>query len=126
MRKPTLVIWAVVLALAIWGSLVYADSMVANVPFPFKAAGKEFPAGKYRIDAGLPSEDLTIRNEDTGKAAILPSAGRLSERGDEALLVFDKQGEQNYLSEIYIPGIDGFELKGASGKHTHVKVKGGK
>ncbi len=126
MRKPTSLIWAVVFTLAAWGSLAYADSMVANVPFPFKAAGKDFPAGKYLIDAGLPSEELTIRNEATGKAAILPYDGRLSERGDEALLVFDKQGDQHYLSEIYIPGLDGFELKAASGKHTHVKVKAGK
>jgi hypothetical protein len=125
MKKSTLVSWAVVFAFAIWGSLAYAEFMVANIQFPFKAAGTEFTAGKYRIEADLQSEQITLRKEGTGKAAFLPFTTRLSER-EEALVVFDKQGEQYYLSEIYMPGIDGFELKAATGKHTHVKVKDGK
>ena len=56
----------------------------------------------------------------------MPVTSRLSDRGNEALVVFDKEGELYYLSEIFMPGIDGFQVKGATGKHTHVKVKAGK
>ncbi len=125
MKKPTLVICAVVFSFAIWGNLAYAESMEANIQFPFKAAGTEFTAGKYRIEEDIKLETVKLLNEGTGKAALLPFITRLSDRG-EALVVFDKQGEQYYLSEIYMPGIDGIELKAATGKHTHVKVKAGK
>jgi len=126
MKKSTLVIWTVVLAFAIWGSLAYADAIVANIQFPFKAEGKEFTAGKYRFDADLQSGEITLRSETSGKGVLVPIRTRLSDRGAEALVVFDKEGDQYYLSEIYMPGLDGFEVKGATGKHTHVKVKAGK
>ena len=128
MKKSTLVVSAfMLLAFAIWGSLAYADVVVTDIQFPFKAGGKEFSAGKYRIETILQSEELTIRNEATGKAVVLSYTTRLSPReSEEGSVVFDKAGDQYYLSEIYMPGIDGFGLKGATGKHTHVKVKGSK
>ncbi len=125
MRKSTFVTWTVLLAFALWGSIAYADVVTADIQFPFKAGGKEFSAGKYRLESDLQSGDIILRNESTGKALLLPVTERLSGR-DEALVVFDKQGDQYYLSEIYMPGIDGFEVKAATGKHTHVKVKAGK
>jgi len=125
MKKSTLVTLAVVFTVVVWGSFAYAESIVADIQFPFKAAGTELTAGKYRFEEDLKSEMLKLRNEETGKGALLPFATRLSQR-DEALVVFDKQGEQYYLSEVYMPGIDGIELKAATGKHTHVKVKAGK
>ncbi len=126
MKRSTLVICAVMFALVTWGTLAYADAITANVQFPFKAAGQEFAAGKYRIEVDLQSEQIKLQNEATGKGALMTYRALISGRGDEALVVFDKQGDQYYLSEIYVPGTDGFELKGATGKHTHVKVKAGK
>ncbi len=123
MKRSTLVVWTVLFTFVICGSVAYADVLVANIQFPFKAEGKEFSAGKYRFDVDLQSGDIVVRDEGTGKTAIVRSISRLSDRGNEALVVFDKQGDQYYLSEIYIPGIDGFEVKGAPGAHTHVKVK---
>jgi hypothetical protein len=49
---------------------------------------------------------------------------RLSERkGEDGSVVFDKVGNELYLSEIYIIGMDGFFFKGAPGKHKHLVVK---
>jgi len=126
MKKPTLAVWAVVLAFAIWGNLAYADSIVADIQFPFKADGKDFAAGQYHFDTNLQSSQITLRSESTGKGVLLAIVSRLSDRGQEALVVFDKVGDQYYLSEIYMPGLDGFEIKGTSGQHTHLKVKAGK
>jgi len=126
MKKPKLVVLAfALLAFTMVGSVAYAQAVVANIDFPFKAGKTTFPAGKYSINQS-PEEELTIRSMDTGKGVIVPFTTRLSPREDNAaLVVFDKDGDQYYLSEIYMPGIDGFALTGAPGKHTHVKVKGG-
>ncbi len=126
MKKSMMAFWTVLLVFTICGSSAYADVLVADIQFPFKAEGQELSAGKYRIDIDIQSGDITLRNESTGKAIFVRSLSRLSERGNETLVVFDKQGDQYYLSEIYLPGIDGFEVRGATGKHTHVKVKGTK
>ena len=128
MTKLRLAVVAVaLLALGIGSSLAYAEALVADIQFPFKAAGNELPAGKYRIETNLQMEELVIRNAVTGKGLILPFTTRLSSRSEnDALIVFDKAGDQYYLSEVYMPGIDGFQLQGAAGKHSHVKVKGGK
>ncbi len=108
------------------GSIAFTGSLVAKIDFPFKAAGKELPAGKYMIklmDVG----DLEIMNLDTGKAIACSYLTRLASRDDgKALLVFDKVGDQYYLSEIFEADIDGFALKGVEQKHTHVKVPASK
>ncbi len=41
----------------------------------------------------------------------------------EPVVVFDKAADGTcYLSEVHMPGIDGFTFRGAPAKHTHVKV----
>ncbi len=127
MKKPKLVVVvAALLALGI-GSLSYAGVVVADVHFPFKAAGVDLPAGKYRIETIMQDQNLEIRNLASGKAEILPLITRISPKNPaEAALVFDKAGDQYSLSEIYIPGIDGFLLQGATENHTHVKINAGK
>ncbi len=126
MRKSSVVVLAVALLTVVIGSsLAYADDLVANIQFPFKAGGKDFPAGRYIIktDSEL---DLTVRNLDTGAGAILLVSTRISARDDQkSLVILDKKGDEYYLSEVYMPGIDGFALQGAQGKHSHVKVNGG-
>ncbi len=127
MKGSYFAISAALLLLLGMASLVYADTVVADVQFPFMAGGKEYPAGKYQIETGASMEELILRSEVTGKGGLLPFTTRLSQREpDVTELVFDKAGDKYFLSEIYMPGIDGFGLKGASGKHTHVKVKGSK
>lgn len=128
MKGSTLAIAAaLLLLLGIGASLVYADTVVADIQFPFMAGGKEYPAGKYEIETSASMEELTLRSVATGKGGLLPFTTRLAQREpDVTELVFDKAGDKYYLSEIYMPGIDGFGLKGAPGKHTHVKIKAGK
>jgi hypothetical protein len=42
----------------------------------------------------------------------------------KAQVVFHKVGEKRVLSEVYLPGADGFQLSGTKGEHTHEKVSG--
>ncbi len=128
MRMSRVAMFAVaLLAVGLGVCLALSDTVAAKIQFPFRAGGQEFSAGNYQIEVMLPSNELVLRNEDTGAAVVLPTTTRLAQRDEEkGALVFDKAGEEYYLSEVYIPGIDGFELKGASGQHSHVKVKGGK
>ncbi len=118
---PILLAFLVVLSSS---SLVFPDDqLIATVDFSFRAAGTVFPAGKYLVTFQTQG-DLTIQNTATGKTVICPYVTRLASRDDnKGMLVFDKAGDQYYLSEIYEVGIDGFALKGAEGKHTHTKVR---
>ncbi len=122
-RSSVAVSFVLLLVFTICASLAYADTIVAKITFPFMAGGKEYPAGTYRIETSTNMDEITIRSEETGKGGIVPFETRLSSRDeDKATVVFDKAGDKYYMSEIYMPGIDGFEIKGATGKHTHVKV----
>ncbi len=122
-RAGWILISATFLVVFLGVHLVFSeDLLVAKIDFAFKAAGTPLPAGKYTVrcqDEG----DLVIQNMTTGKSIVCPYFTRLATREDgKGLLVFDKVGDQYYLSEIFTSTMDGFALKGAEGKHTHVKV----
>ena len=105
---------------------VFAGDLTVNIPQPFIVGGKNFPAGHYRILAEDENDPFVhIQNLDTKTGlSDVRFDTRLSERkGEEGSVVFDKVGNQLYLSEIYFVGIDGFFFKGAPGKHKHLVVK---
>jgi hypothetical protein len=128
MKKLSLATVAVcALGIALAATLAWAnDEVEANVPFAFIVDGnKTLPAGEYAIRAEGPDEaPVTIRNVKTGKEYILRVVTRLAQFDMvEPAFVFDKTADGAYfLSEVHIPGIDGFSFQGAPGKHTHVKV----
>lgn len=100
-------------------------SVVAKVPFGFFVSGKMLPAGTYRFAASNNLAQINVSAADGKEAALTTVLTRLSPRsGDEASVVFDKAGDNHYLAEIYIPGLDGFQVPCAPGPHTHVSVKG--
>ncbi len=100
--------------------------VAVQIPFSFTAGGSELPAGSYRIgtDPNNPSV-LRIRNEAGDKSALCTIITRLSaSESKKAQVVFDKVGEKRILSEVYLPGVDGYQLAGTKGEHTHEKVSG--
>jgi len=122
-----------VLAVTVGGALAYGQlgrSLVAKVDFSFGVPGKTLPAGTYVVsyDSSNPAM-LVIRSRDNKAEAMVPFVTRLAQLGtpaDIARLVFDKVGNESYLSEVWIPGEDGFLLIGTKGKHSHTIVKGSK
>ena len=110
---------ALAFTLLVLGSAVNqasASDMVVHAGFAFVAGGVTLPAGEYRIES-YQENQVTIRNADTGKGIILPVLARLNERENYgATAIFKTDGTQYFLSEVYLPGMDGFQLKAVSKK----------
>jgi hypothetical protein len=100
-----------------------------NIKFPFIVAGKTLPAGTYDIEKS-PPDNVRIR------AALAPKteAGVLAlfitriAGGETPMalhqIVFDRTGDQYYLSEVWLPGQDGYLVHATKGEHTHIRVIG--
>ncbi len=95
------------LAAGLLGSAIPATaqtSMDVNVPFAFSAGNQHLPAGSYRVQ--LVSERfLSIRNVKTASTVVVmirPEEGRIL--GSHSHLVFDRVGNQNYLTQVWGPG----------------------
>ena len=123
MKSLILMISVGLLLFAATGSFAIADLTAANIPFNFIVNGKTYPPGKYRIS--LNDAETTVELQKAGSPAILALIdSRLATRPDSnAEVVFDVVGKDHYLSEIYIPHMDGFYFKSISAKHTHETIK---
>ena len=129
MRKPILAAVVVtVFALGLAGSLAWAADVVSvNVPFSFVVKDKELSAGSYEIRVEGEGEDyLAIQSTKGGKPVLALVIERLADTGvNEPKVIFDKMKDgKSYLSEVHIPGKDGFLVGIAKGRETHVTLSG--
>lgn len=127
----------IMLALAIAGLMalgtVYAgqasaESIKANIEFAFSAGGKMLPAGEYVFQKDDAASVFRIQGKGkTGDIVnIITSLTRdLHAEPQAASLVFDVVGNKYILSEIWIPGYDGYLVQATKGHHTHKVVKVG-
>jgi hypothetical protein len=119
-----------VFALGLAGSLAWAAGPISvDVPFSFIVKDKEMPAGRYAIRAeGHNQSELLIRSSEGGAGTFVPVIERLADTGaKEARIVFDKMPDgKSYLSEVHVPGNDGFLVGVAKGRETHVTLSGKK
>lgn len=126
MRKQFLALAAVcAMVLGLAGSVAWAAGGVAvDIPFSFMVKGKAMAAGHYEIRAeGNDSSRLVVRGG--GGIVMVQVIERLADTGaKEPKIVFDKVDNKNYLSEVHIPGGDGFLVGIAKGKETHVVLTG--
>jgi hypothetical protein len=98
-----------------------------KIPFDFVAHGKAYTAGQYSLTPNMEGDLLTLQPLATkGASAIVPVETRLGERTQltEPELIFDKVNGKLYLSELFVPGDDGYLMLVTKGKHTHEAVKG--
>jgi hypothetical protein len=100
-----------------------------KVPFSFVANGRTFPAGQYLLVPGDTNEVISLesRNPKDG-TVVLPVETRIAERKAlaEPEIVFDKLNGQLFVSELLVPGDDGYLLLVTKAKHTHESLKGGR
>lgn len=124
MKSLSLILLAGLL-LAASNSFATAQLATANIPFSFIVEGKTYPSGSYRISLNDAESTVTLQNEKANMPAVLALIlTRLSRRPENtAEVIFDVVGKDHYLSEIYVPNMDGFYFKSATGKHTHEIVK---
>jgi len=126
-RRMELTILFLSWVLALAGNCAFAGTLTVNIRQSFIAGGKSLPAGHYRIIAEDKNDQVVnIKNLDTETSFTeMHFDTRLSEKyGENGSIVFDMVGDGLYLAKIYIIGMDGFEFKGAPGKHKHLVVKG--
>lgn len=90
----------------------YAQSMdriTAKIPFDFIAGNQTFPAGEYTFGRGLPQAPnlLLIRSADHQLSLFLNVIGEQAEQmPTETDLVFNKVGDEYFLSQLWITGED--------------------
>ncbi len=129
MKKRLLgILGMVLLVVCLSGIAAFAQKnrITVDVSFQFTAAGETFSPGRYEITTDPQSAArLRIRNLPNGEVKFLNYMTRLAVRTDDKpQLVFDKEGNTAYLTEIYFPGMDGYYLKGAPGEHKHTTIRG--
>jgi hypothetical protein len=102
------------------------QSQVLKVTFPFQVGDmgkKTLPAGEYDIEQ--PTRELLVLRSAKGAVVQLPVLMRLAQPSpplSEPKVVFDRLGGQYYISEVWIPGWDGFLVGGLREEHTHYAV----
>ncbi len=96
----------------------------AKIPFAFSVAGKVLPAGDYRFSDGPQPNAITVRSSDGKEAAIAMVQTRIAAgihtSSADAHVVFDRMNESYVLSELWMPGLDGYVLNAAEQAHEHV------
>jgi hypothetical protein len=115
-----------VITLGVVAGFAQRPKAKVQIPFSFVAAGSELPAGTYTITTDTANPGLLlVRSETGGQNAQCPVITRLSpSESSKPQVVFDKMGEKRILSEVYLPGLDGFQLAGTTSEHSHQKVSG--
>jgi hypothetical protein len=126
MRKQIVAaVAAGLLVLGFGASLVWAGNRVdVEVRFDFIVNGQVMPAGTYSVQV---DGDRVILKGVKGSAGIeVPVLTRLADRElPKPKLFFDKTKDgKYYLSELQVPGMDGFLFKGATGEHIHEALTG--
>jgi hypothetical protein len=98
---------------------------VVKVPFKFEAGDAAHPSGEYTIIQNNNGADTTIELRGGGAQFELQVVTRLAPEGkiDVAKLVFDRTGDRHVLSEVWLPGQDGFLVTATKGEHTHDVVR---
>ena len=96
-------------------------SLQANIPFAFKVGDKQLPAGNYQFTRDTNDQSIrVVSQKDSAVTLVLTRlAAGIHTTPQDAHVVFDKMGEQYWLAEIWIPGIDGFDLHNMTEKHEH-------
>ncbi len=100
-----------------------AQSVRATIPVPFIVEGKALPAGQYDFIPNTDDRTVQVLAVGKGESANALIVTRLSAEihttPKDAHVVFDKTGDIYILSELWIPGIDGYVLHITKGKHEH-------
>ncbi|MBZ5640057.1 MAG: hypothetical protein LAO51_15020 [Acidobacteriia bacterium] len=130
-RRSLAVVALLVLSVLVTSLPALAQSsgatITSNVPFEFNVAGKSFPAGEYRV-LNQPRQVPALRLQSVdGKlnAALSPITRLARQSSGEApkgSLVFDMVDGKHFLSEVWMPGQDGYLVHVSKTEEQHVVV----
>ena len=97
-------------------------ALKVKIEFPFTVAGKVLPAGQYQFERDDAGQFFRVTSEAKNSAMALiitRLAGAMHTTQGDSHFVFDVVGESYLLSEIWIPGEDGYMLASTKDKHDH-------
>jgi hypothetical protein len=114
---------ALAVAFVVGGAVAQAQMASVNIDFPFVAAGKSMPAGKYTVTATGNGPVLLKGASGQVTLSVITRLGR-HDKDAEPELVFDKLESGLHLSEVWMPGEDGYLLLGTKETHGHTVVGG--
>ena len=123
MKKNFATIGFTLLLAAALGLAQSSHKVQAKIPHDFTAVGKVLPAGEYTFVYDAAKRVVTIRSTEKGAVGMMPIvtllSGAIHSSPSDSHVVFDKIGNNYFLSEIWIPGIDGVSLLSTREKHEH-------
>lgn len=91
-----------------------------DIPFEFSAGNKTLQAGVYTIKQAS-ANLLMLRNRD-GKSVILNAPLSLESKDKGARLVFNRSGDNYYLSQVWLSGENGRQLMPQDRKSDRVEL----
>jgi hypothetical protein len=92
-----------------------------NVPFGFSLDDKAYPAGDYAFSA-LKENVIALEKDGRTKVGLF-LANPLSGRSDAAQVRFQCYEQQCFLSQVWIPGLDGGFQSRRSHSETEVAAR---
>jgi hypothetical protein len=81
--------------------------LVVNIPFDFTVCREQLPAGKYKVRpiTSASTNVLLVRSEDNRSAEIVCTHDiQSTRRAANGKLIFNRYGDQYFLSEMWFPG----------------------
>lgn len=88
-------------------SVAQNREMVADIPFNFTVCSQQMPAGKYKVRpvTSATSNILLVRSQDGQFAEITCTHDvQSSKRASEGRLIFNRYGNQYFLTELWFQG----------------------
>jgi len=103
------ILFSLFVLLASASAFAQGDGVEAKIPFDFIAGKKLLPAGDYTIKRGIEDQRdlLLIRGVDNPQAVfIFAEDTRADETPNATDLVFNKVGDEYFLSQVWVAGQD--------------------
>jgi hypothetical protein len=113
---------ALVAVMSGYGQVSGRPSVIAKIDFPFTVGRTVLPAGQYEFVRDDTALVFKVQGEGKNVAVapiITRLAGEMHTTPQDSHVVFDVVGDAHLLSEIWIPGEDGYLLLATKGPHTH-------
>jgi len=86
------------------------ENFVVNIPFRFTIGDKTFPAGRYRVEpisfSGATLNSKVVIRSTSGDKSTIVSTLPIQASGiqDQSKLVFNRYGDQYFLSQVWTAG----------------------
>ena len=129
MRSRTLIMssFSLALLMSVFAHGQAPQRVTAKIPFSFTAAGKVLPAGEYDFTSNTDSSMMRVAASGSGNPQVLQQiitrlSSAIHTTPRDAHIVFDRIGDSHILSEIWIPGFDGYLMNPTKATHQHVLV----